>query len=132
MKTKILVQILTGVRPSLWKAITEELISKKKDQDHLKLWDIFQLWISYISSNVYENVTVIPPLKCFFAPKIMSRRVISWLYINQLCFYEKKQPRRASSFPRLFPVSGKGMGTGLREKGGKRDGSWRWGGGRVF
>lgn len=61
MKTKILVQILTGVRPSFWKAITEELTSKKKDQDHLKLWDIFQLWISYISSNVYENVTVIPP-----------------------------------------------------------------------
>lgn len=61
MKTKILAQILTGVRPSFWKAITEELISKKKDQDHLKLWDIFQLWISYISSNVYENVTVIPP-----------------------------------------------------------------------
>lgn len=61
MKTKILVQILTGVRPSFWKGITEELISKKKDQDHLKLWDIFQLWISYISSNVYENVTVIPP-----------------------------------------------------------------------
>lgn len=61
MKTKILVQILTSVRPSLWKAITEELISKKKNQDHLKLWDIFQLWISYISSNVYENVTVIPP-----------------------------------------------------------------------
>ena len=61
MKTKILVQILTGVRPSFWKEITEELISKKKDQDHLKLWDIFQLWISYISSNVYENVTVIPP-----------------------------------------------------------------------
>lgn len=60
MKTKILVQILTGVRPSFWKEITEELISKKKDQDHLKLWDIFQLWISYISSNVYENVTVIP------------------------------------------------------------------------
>lgn len=60
-ETKILVQILTGVRPSFWKAITEELISKKKDQDHLKLWDIFQLWISYISSNVYENVTVIPP-----------------------------------------------------------------------
>lgn len=61
MKTKILVQILTGVRPSFWKEITEELISEKKDQDHLKLWDIFQLWISYISSNVYENVTVIPP-----------------------------------------------------------------------
>ena len=61
MKTKILVQILTGVRPSFWKEITEELISKKKDQDHLKLWDIFQLCISYISSNVYENVTVIPP-----------------------------------------------------------------------
>ena len=61
MKTKIWVQILTGMRPSLWKSITEELISKKKDQDHPKLWDIFQLWISYISSNVYENVTVIPP-----------------------------------------------------------------------
>lgn len=61
MKTKILVQILTGVRPSFWRSITEELISKKKDQDHPKLWDIFQLWISHISSNVYENVTVIPP-----------------------------------------------------------------------
>ena len=47
MKTKTLVQILTGVRPSFWRSITEELIFKKKDQDHPKLWDIFQLWISY-------------------------------------------------------------------------------------
>ena len=30
MKTKTLVQILTGVRPSFWRSITEELILKKK------------------------------------------------------------------------------------------------------
>lgn len=81
MKTKVLEQILTGVRPSFLEIDYRSIISKKKNQDHQIMGHISL--VDFISSNVSENVTVIAPLKCFFTPYIMSRRVISWLYINQ-------------------------------------------------